>query len=143
MNQLAPLGPIYQAGTLSGNSLAMSAGIALLSTLIKENPFQDLENASNHLLSSMKNMFKEKGMPFSSATMGGMFGFFFSSTLPKNYKEVSQTDENLFKKFFISALNHGIYFAPSKYESGFISTAHNQEILEIALEKLDLAIKEI
>tara|TARA_B100001105_G_scaffold103279_1_gene82844 strand:- start:833 stop:2116 length:1284 start_codon:yes stop_codon:yes gene_type:complete len=143
MNQLAPLGPIYQAGTLSGNSLTMSAGIALLSTLIKENPFQGLENASNHLLSGMKNMFQIKGIPFSSATMGGMFGFFFSSTLPKNYKEVSQTDENLFKKFFISALNHGIYFAPSKYEAGFISTAHNQEILETALEKLDLAIKEI
>ena len=83
MNQLAPIGPVYQAGTLSGNPLAMSAGIALMTALIDMNPFQSLEHSSKHLLSSIKEMCDAKGIPFSHASIGGMFGFFFSEELPR------------------------------------------------------------
>ena len=142
MDQLAPIGPIYQAGTLSGNPLAMSAGIALITKLIDMNPFQQLEDASKYVLSAIKEMFDAKGIPFSHSSIGGMFGFFFSEELPKNFDEVVKTNDELFVKFFNTALKNGIYFAPSKYEAGFISTTHNSSILEQTIEKINLTIKE-
>ena len=142
MDQLAPMGPIYQAGTLSGNPLAMSAGIALITKLIDMNPFQQLEDASKYMLSAIKEMFDAKGIPFSHSSIGGMFGFFFSEELPKNFDEVVKTNDELFVKFFNTALKNGIYFAPSKYEAGFISTTHNSSILEQTIEKINLTIKE-
>ena len=142
MNQLAPIGPVYQAGTLSGNPLAMSAGIALMTALIDMNPFQSLEHSSKHLLSSIKEMCDAKGIPFSHASIGGMFGFFFSEELPNNFDEVVKTNDDLFIKFFNTALKNGIYFAPSKYEAGFISTTHNSSILDQTIEKINLTLKE-
>ena len=142
MNQLAPIGPVYQAGTLSGNPLAMSAGIALMTALIDMNPFQSLERSSKHLLSSIKEICDSKGIPFSHASIGGMFGFFFSEELPKNFDEVVKTNDELFIKFFNTALKNGIYFAPSKYEAGFISTTHNSNILDQTIEKVNLTLKE-
>ena len=142
MDQLAPIGPIYQAGTLSGNPLAMSAGIALITKLIDMNPFQRLEDASKYVLSAIKEMFDAKGIPFSHSSIGGMFGFFFSEELPKNFDAVVKTNDELFIKFFNTALKNGIYFAPSKYEAGFISTTHNSSILEQTIEKVHLTIKE-
>ena len=142
MNQLAPIGPVYQAGTLSGNPLAMSAGIGLLTALIDMNPFQSLERSSKHLLSSIKEMCDAKGIPFSHASIGGMFGFFFSEELPNNFDEVVKTNDELFIKFFNTALKNGIYFAPSKYEAGFISTTHNSNILDQTIEKVNLTLKE-
>ena len=143
MNQLAPLGPIYQAGTLSGNPLAMSAGIALLSELIKINPFEKLESASIFFLSHIKSLLDAKGIPFSHASIGGMFGFFFADKLPVNFDEVTKTDDALFVRFFNLALQNGLYFAPSKYEAGFISTTHSQQILEQTIEKINLTVKEL
>ena len=142
MDQLAPMGPIYQAGTLSGNPLAMSAGIALITKLIEMNPFQQLEDASKYVLSAIKEMFDAKGIPFSHSSIGGMFGFFFSEELPKNFDAVVKTNDELFIKFFNTALKNGIYFAPSKYEAGFISTTHNSSILEQTIAKINLTIKE-
>ena len=142
MNQLAPIGPVYQAGTLSGNPLAMSAGIALMTALIDMNPFQSLEQSSKHLLSSIKEICDAKGIPFSHASIGGMFGFFFSEELPNNFDEVVKTNDELFIKFFNTALKNGIYFAPSKYEAGFISTTHNSSILDQTIEKVNLTLKE-
>jgi len=142
MNQLAPIGPIYQAGTLSGNPLAMRAGIALLSELTEINPFESLQAASQFLLSNMKEMLDSKGIPFSHASIGGMFGFFFSADLPNNFEEVVATDDDLFVRFFNATLKNGIYFAPSKYEAGFISTTHDSNILEQTIEKINKAIKE-
>ena len=142
MDQLAPMGPIYQAGTLSGNPLAMSAGIALITKLIDMNPFQQLEDASKYVLSAIKEMFDAKGIPFSHSSIGGMFGFFFSKELPTNFDAVVKTNDELFIKFFNTALKNGIYFAPSKYEAGFISTTHNSSILEQTIEKVHLTIKE-
>ena len=142
MNQLAPIGPIYQAGTLSGNPLAMRAGIALLSELTEINPFESLQAASQFLLSNMQEMLDSKGIPFSHASIGGMFGFFFSADLPNNFEEVVATDDDLFVRFFNATLKNGIYFAPSKYEAGFISTTHDSNILEQTIEKINKAIKE-
>ena len=143
MNELAPLGPIYQAGTLSGNPLAMSAGIALIDALVKQNPFDELEKASIDIMVHTKNLMQEKGIPFSTTSIGGMFGFFFSEKMPRNFEDVAETDDALFIKFFNAALNQGIYFAPSKYEAGFISSTHDQSILQQTKNKIKLAIKEL
>ena len=143
MDQLAPLGPIYQAGTLSGNPLAMSAGIALIENLIQDNPFDRLEKASSEIMLHTKKLMNEKGIPFSTASVGGMFGFFFSEHLPQNFEDVVKGDDQMFKKFFYAALNRGIYFAPSKYEAGFISSTHDQSILNQTKSKIEDAIKEL
>ena len=143
MDELAPLGPIYQAGTLSGNPLAMSAGIALMDFLIKQNPFDELEKASSEIMVYTKNLMNKKGVPFSTSSIGGMFGFFFSEHLPRNFEDVIETDDEMFKRFFKAALNQGIYFAPSKYEAGFISSAHDESILEQTKSKIEQTIKEL
>ena len=143
MDQLAPLGPIYQAGTLSGNPLAMSAGIALIETLIQKDPFDELEKASAEIMAHTKNLMNEKGIPFSTSSIGGMFGFFFSEHLPNNFEDVVKSNDKMFKKFFYAALNRGIYFAPSKYEAGFISSTHDQSILDQTKSKIKEAIKEL
>ena len=129
MDYLAPNGPVYQAGTLSGNPLAMAAGYSLIKLLIKNNPYESLENKASNLLKGMSELFEVKKIPFSTNQIGGMFGFFFSSKLPKNLNDVIATDDNVFKTFLNSAIQNGIYFAPSKFEAGFISTKHtNKEI---------------
>ena len=143
MDQLAPLGPIYQAGTLSGNPLAMSAGIALLNALIEINPFDELEVASSEIMVHTKNLMNDKGIPFSTSSIGGMFGFFFSENLPQNFDDVVKSDDAMFKKFFTASLNEGIYFAPSKYEAGFISATHDQSILDQTKSKIEKIIKEL
>ena len=129
MDYLAPNGPVYQAGTLSGNPLAMAAGYSLIKLLIKNNPYESLENKASNLLKGMSELFEVEKIPFSTNQIGGMFGFFFSSKLPKNLNDVIATDDNVFKTFLNSAIQNGIYFAPSKFEAGFISTKHtNKEI---------------
>ena len=143
MDQLAPLGPIYQAGTLSGNPLAMSAGIALIETLVKDNPFDKLEKASSEIMLHTKNLMNQKGIPFSTSSIGGMFGFFFAEHLPQNFDDVVKSDDQMFKKFFYAALNRGIYFAPSKYEAGFISSTHDQYVLSQTKSKIEDAIREL
>ena len=143
MDQLAPLGPIYQAGTLSGNPLAMSAGIALIETLIQKNPFNELEKASSEIMTHTKNLLNKKGIPFSTSSIGGMFGFFFAEHLPKNFEDVVKSSDKMFKKFFYAALDRGIYFAPSKYEAGFISSTHDRSILDLTKNKIEKAIKEL
>ena len=143
MDQLAPLGPIYQAGTLSGNPLAMSAGIALIETLVQDNPFDKLEKASSEIMLHTKNLMNQKGIPFSTSSIGGMFGFFFAEHLPRNFDDVVKSDDQMFKKFFYAALNRGIYFAPSKYEAGFISSTHDQSVLNQTKSKIEDAIKEL
>jgi len=143
MDQLAPIGPIYQAGTLSGNPLAMSAGVALLEAVINLNPFDELQIASSEIMLHIKNLMSEKGMPFSTSSIGGMFGFFLSENLPRNFEDVLKTDDEMFKKFFNAALNQGIYFAPSRFEAGFISSTHDQDIIDQTKYKIEKAIKEL
>ena len=136
MNFLAPEGPVYQAGTLSGNPLAVAAGKCLISELIKTNPYQELEANANYLLTNIKSEVLKKGIPFSSNQIGGMFGFFFTEEFPKNFDDVSASNDKYFVSFFKGCLNQGIYFAPSKYEAGFISTKHNKKILNEVINKI-------
>ena len=141
MNYLAPSGPVYQAGTLSGNPLAMAGGTALLQLLIKENPFKELERNASVLLDGMKTLMIESGIPFSINRIGGMFGFFFSEELPNNINDVAKTDDVLFSNFLNSCIRSGIYFAPSKYEAGFISAMHKDEEINRTLETVKQIIQ--
>ncbi|MDA7702253.1 glutamate-1-semialdehyde 2,1-aminomutase [Gammaproteobacteria bacterium] len=141
MNYLAPSGPVYQAGTLSGNPLAMAGGTALLQLLIKENPFKELEKNTSVLLEGMKTLMIESGIPFSINRIGGMFGFFFSEELPNNINDVAKTDDVIFSNFLNSCIRSGIYFAPSKYEAGFISAMHKDEEINRTLETVKQIIQ--
>ena len=130
MNYLAPEGPVYQAGTLSGNPLAMAAGSTLLKLLIKDNPYQMLEMQAKKLLSGIKKVMDDYQVPFSTNQIGGMFGFFFSTNLPQNINDVSETCDKTFSTFLNACIKNGIYFAPSKYEAGFISTQHTEDEID-------------
>ncbi|MDA8890559.1 glutamate-1-semialdehyde 2,1-aminomutase, partial [Gammaproteobacteria bacterium] len=141
MNYLAPSGPVYQAGTLSGNPLAMAGGTALLQLLIKENPFKELEKNTSVLLEGMKTLMIESGIPFSINRIGGMFGFFFSEELPNNINDVAKTDDVIFSNFLNSCIRSGIYFAPSKYEAGFISAMHKDKEINRTLETVKQIIQ--
>jgi len=136
MDYLAPNGPVYQAGTLSGNPLAMAAGSALIKLLIKTNPYSKLENNATNLLMGMKELFRKKDIPFSTNQIGGMFGFFFSEDLPKNLQDVTNTNNEQFKNFLNSCINQGIYFAPSKFEAGFISSMHTSTEINNTISKV-------
>ena len=136
MNFLAPEGPVYQAGTLSGNPLAVAAGKCLINELIRTNPYDELEANASYLLTNIKNeMFKQE-IPFSFNQIGGMFGFFFTDEFPNNFDDVSASSDQYFESFFKDCLNQGIYFAPSKYEAGFISTKHTKKILDEVINKV-------
>ena len=126
MDYLAPNGPVYQAGTLSGNPLAMAAGSTLIKLLIKTNPYKKLESKAKTLLNGMKKSFKNNNIAFSTNQIGGMFGFFFSDNLPNNLNDVENTNDRQFISFLNQSINKGIYFAPSKFEAGFISTKHTK-----------------
>ena len=143
MKCLAPEGPVYQAGTLSGNPLAMSAGIALISELQKTNPYEQLELTIQNFLNAISKSLETKGIDFAYNASGGMFGFFFSKKLPENFEDVCATDSKVFQKFFIKSLSKGIYFAPSKFEAGFLSTTHVDEVMQSASQKVLDAIEEL
>jgi glutamate-1-semialdehyde 2,1-aminomutase len=141
MNYLAPEGPVYQAGTLSGNPLAMAAGATLLNLLITQNPFTELEEKAKLMLSGMKEIMISSGIPFSTNQIGGMFGFFFSEQLPKNIDDVSKTNDEMFSSFINACIKNGIYFAPSKYEAGFISATHGNMEIDKTLEVVNKIVK--
>ena len=133
MSHLAPEGPVYQAGTLSGNPLAMSAGSTLLNLLISENPYPELAKKSKYLLNEMSSIMQSKGIPFCHNHIGGMFGFFFTEKLPENFNDVAATDDDIFIKFLTKCLLNGVYFGPSKFEAGFISTTHSDKVIDLSL----------
>ena len=124
MQAIAPLGPVYQAGTLSGNPVAVAAGLATLK-LIQSPGFHDKLAASTRALcEGLIGCAQRSNLPFSAASVGGMFGVFFRETPPSSFAEVMQCDKEAFNRFFHAMLAEGIYFAPSAYEAGFVSSAH-------------------
>ena len=141
MNYLAPEGPVYQAGTLSGNPLAMAAGATLLNLLIAQNPYKVLEEKAKLMLDEMREIMTSAGIPFSTNQIGGMFGFFFSEKLPKNIDDVSKTNDEVFSSFINACIGNGIYFAPSKYEAGFISATHGDAEIDKTLEVINKIVK--
>lgn len=142
MDYLAPNGPVYQAGTLSGNPLAMAAGSTLIKLLIDKNPYKDLESKAKNLLEGMKEIFDRYDIPFSTNQIGGMFGFFFSEELPSNLVDVENTNDKQFKKFLNKCIDNGIYFAPSKFEAGFISTKHTKTEISNTIKIVEKILKE-
>ena len=142
MDCLAPNGPVYQAGTLSGNPLAMAAGSTLIKLLIDQNPYKDLEIKAKNLLDGMKEIFDSYHIPFSTNQIGGMFGFFFSEELPSNLVDVENTNDKQFKKFLNKCIDNGIYFAPSKFEAGFISTKHTKTEISNTIKIVEKILKE-
>jgi glutamate-1-semialdehyde 2,1-aminomutase len=130
MRRLAPLGPVYQAGTLSGNPVATACGLATLREVAKPGFFDALANRTRALVEGLSNAAREAGVPFSADSEGGMFGFFFASTLPRNYAEVMASDKERFNRFFHAMLDRGVYFAPALYEAGFVSAAHGAAEVE-------------
>jgi glutamate-1-semialdehyde 2,1-aminomutase len=130
MSHLAPEGAVYQAGTLSGNPLAMAAGLATLSELEKPGFFEALSKTTQKLTQALASVAESLHIPFFTASLGGMFGFCFTEKKEiTHYEDIAASDEILFKKFYHAMLDEGIYFAPSMYEAGFVSSAHGaQEI---------------
>jgi glutamate-1-semialdehyde 2,1-aminomutase len=124
MEQLAPLGPVYQAGTLSGNPVATACGLATLREIRKPGFYEALGARTQRLMAGIKGAADEVDVSFSVDSEGGMFGFFFFDTLPQNYAKVMTTDNKRFNTFFHGMLDRGVYFAPALYEAGFLSAAH-------------------
>ena len=126
MNNISPDGPVYQAGTLSGNPIAVSAGTALLKQLSNKKIFKSLERVALSFLEPVKHAADGMNIPFSFSVRGGMFGFFFSESLPRNFDDVQNSNIEFFGKFFRKMLMSNIYLPPSAYESCFISTQHDE-----------------
>ena len=140
MERIAPTGPVYQAGTLSGNPLAMAAGIATLTTLTPA-LHSIIEKRTSTLVGGLQKIADELGVPFSADCAGSMWGFFFSEKPVRNFADAKASDVNMFRRFFHAALERGIYLAPSAFEACFMSAAHSDEDVATALEKLGDAMK--
>ena len=124
MEHLAPLGGVYQAGTLSGNPVATACGLATLKEIQKPDFFEDLSRKTQALVTGLTQAARSAGVPFCGDSQGGMFGFFLMNELPQNYAKVMTTDSPRFNKLFHGLLDRGIYIAPALYEAGFVSSAH-------------------
>ncbi|MFG5779547.1 glutamate-1-semialdehyde 2,1-aminomutase [Comamonas sp. J-3] len=127
MEKLSPLGPVYQAGTLSGNPIATACGLKTLELISQPGFHERLHQQTGKLMAGMKAEADAAGIPFSVDHQGGLFGFFLLPELPHNYEEVMKSDKQLFNKFFHGMLSRGHYFAPALYEAGFVSSAHSDE----------------
>ena len=143
MEHLAPLGPVYQAGTLSGNPLAMAAGIATLTKLGKPEIYKRLEHTTAQLLDGLNRAAAEAGVAFSSRHLGSMFGLFFRAEAPNSYAEVMNCDTDAFRRFFHAMLDQGVYFGPSAFEAGFVSAAHGVAEVESTLRAARAAFAEL
>ena len=127
MEQLAPLGPVYQAGTLSGNPVATACGLATLLEISKPGFFDALSAKTRSLVDGLTQAAAKAGVPFSADCEGGMFGFFLLPELPQNYAKVMTSDSPKFNKLFHGLLDRGVYIAPALYEAGFVSGAHTAQ----------------
>ena len=143
MQKIAPEGPIFQAGTLSGNPLATAAGLAVLDLLSRKGTFESLEARSQSLAQGLQKLADEVEIPFTSDFMGGIAGFFFRRPPIRNYADVCAADHERFKAFFHAMLEQGIYLAPSGFEVLFLTTAHGDEEIELTLEAARKAFKKV
>jgi glutamate-1-semialdehyde 2,1-aminomutase len=143
MERVAPLGGVYQAGTLSGNPLAMTAGIETLELLKSKKIYQDLERKTSYLTENISISAEEKGIPLSINYTKGMFTLFFAEGPVRDYRTAKMSDMNRFAKFFIEMMEQGIYLPPSQFEACFISLAHTQKDLDKTIQACDNAFKKI
>jgi glutamate-1-semialdehyde 2,1-aminomutase len=134
MQKLAPLGPVYQAGTLSGNPVAVAAGLATLRLVQAPGFYDKLAAATHKLVDGLTAAAKKHGVTFSAQSVGGMFGVYFRATPPTSYAEVMECDKTAFNHFFHAMLGKGIYLAPSAFEAGFVSAAHSAEDIDKTIQ---------
>ncbi len=141
MSQVAPSGPVYQAGTLSGNPLAMAAGIATLTALTPA-VHASIATRTRALVEGLRGIAARRGVPLTADSAGSMFGFFFRVEPVRSYADARTADVDLFRRFFHAALERGVYLAPSAFEAGFLSAAHGDAEIALTLERLDGALGE-
>ena len=130
MSKLAPLGNVYQAGTLSGNPVAVAAGLKTLEIISREGFYDCLSGQTEKLMAGLKQAADAANVPFAVDSVGGMFGFYFTDQVPTSFEAVTKSDVDAFKKFFHAMLDEGVYLAPSAYEAGFTSIAHDNAVLD-------------
>ena len=130
MRHLSPEGGVYQAGTLSGNPVAVAAGLTTLREVSAPGFYDRLGDATRRLADGLRDAATEAGIPFASDAVGGMFGFYFADTIPHVLSDVSASDIEGFKRFFHAMLDHGVYLAPSAYEAGFVSATHDDAVID-------------
>ena len=143
MSKLAPLGSVYQAGTLSGNPVAVAAGLKNLEIISREGFYECLSGQTEKLMAGLKQAADKEGIPFAVDSVGGMFGFYFASEVPTSYEAVTKTNIESFKKFFHLMLDEGVYLAPSAYEAGFTSIAHDNEVVNAIIAAAQSSFKKL
>jgi glutamate-1-semialdehyde 2,1-aminomutase len=142
MEQIAPSGSVYQAGTLSGNPLAMAAGIAALSALTPD-VHDGIAARTTRLARGLREIAARRGIPFTADSAGSMWGFFFRAEPVRSFADAKTSDVERFKRFFHAALARGVYLAPSAFEAAFMSDAHTEADIDTTLGRLDEAMGEI
>jgi glutamate-1-semialdehyde 2,1-aminomutase len=140
MERIAPAGPVYQAGTLSGNPLAMAAGHATLTALTRE-LHERIATRTTKLVNGLGEIAARLDVPFTANSAGSMWGFFFHAGPVRNFEDAKGSDIDLFRKFFHAALDRGVYLAPSAFEAGFMSAAHGDREVDETLQRLDDAMR--
>jgi len=143
MHKLSPLGAVYQAGTLSGNPVAVAAGMAQLRLIQQPGFYERLSASTQKLMRGLDAAAARHGVTFRTDSEGGMFGFYFSADLPRNYPDMAHADVEIFKRFFHAMLDRGVYLAPSMYEAGFVSSAHDDAVIDATLHAADGAFAEL
>jgi glutamate-1-semialdehyde 2,1-aminomutase len=143
MERIAPLGPVYQAGTLSGNPVAVAAGLATLNLIRDQTFFDRLAVSTRSLVDGLVIAARAAGVPFAAASVGGMFGIYFGERVPDTYAEVTACDVQRFGRFFHRMLEAGVYLAPSAFEAGFVSAAHSAADIEATLAAATAAFADL
>jgi len=143
MSKLAPLGGVYQAGTLSGNPVAVASGLKTLEIISREGFYECLTGQTEKLMTGLKQAADQAGVPFAVDSVGGMFGFYFASQVPATFEAVTKSDIETFKKFFHLMLDEGVYLAPSAYEAGFTSIAHDNEVVNAIISAAQNSFKKL
>jgi len=144
MQFIAPTGPVYQAGTLSGNPIAMAAGLKTLELISADNFFEDLNSKVNTLVNGIIEKAKSHNIPMTSNIVGGMFGLFFTDAQKvTNFTQATQCNSERFQKFFHGMLEQGVYLAPSAYEAGFVSCKHSNEDIQATIDAADKVLGEL
>jgi glutamate-1-semialdehyde 2,1-aminomutase len=133
MDALAPTGPVYQAGTLSGNPVAVAAGLATLAAISEPGFYARLAASTERLVKGLTQAAADAGVTFCADSVGGMFGLYFAARPPASFAEVMQCDKEAFNRFFHAMLDRGIYLAPSAFEAGFVSAAHSDADIDATI----------
>jgi glutamate-1-semialdehyde 2,1-aminomutase len=143
MQKMAPIGPVYQAGTLSGNPVAVAAGMTTLKLIQEPGFYEKLGAAAERLVKGLTEAAKEADIPFCGDSVGGMFGFYFNSSIPSTYGQMMAGDKERFNRFFHGMLDEGVYFAPAMFEAGFVSAQHSDAVIDETIEAARRVFKRI